>query len=132
MNKSEKVRELMRYVLFKPDEIVDGKPPEDAIIVEGIVNKFAFHKDRVAEKKGNIKFLLNEMQIPFHKNSGGGWSFLNLCEDKHGEHWAEHKTMGELVCLGLATGMVTYAASRKNWNMFPGGMPYITIDTEGD
>jgi len=128
-NKSTKVHELVKKCLYKDEEIFGGKPPEGHILVEGIVNKFAFHPGRIATHKEEIRALLNEMPDDFHKHKGGGMSFLNLCMDKHGVHWAEHPTMGSLVCLGIAAGMASYCTPRDMWNMFPGGMPYITFDT---
>ena len=129
MNKAEKTRELMKHCLFKDTELVDGKPPENAVIVEGIVNRFGFHPGRIAEKKDEIKELLDEMPASFHIGGGGGMSFLNLCMDKHDNHWAEHQTMGDLVCLGIAAGMAKYCLPRDMWNMFPGGMPYVQFNT---
>lgn len=54
-----------------------------------------------------------------------GWAFQNLCYDKHGNQWGEHKNMEELMCLGLATGLVQFCLPREEWAVFPGGLPYI-------
>jgi len=128
-NKSTKVHELVKKCLYKDEEIFGGKPPEGHILVEGIVNKFAFHPGRIATHKEEIRALLNEMPDDFHKHKGGGMSFLNLCMDKHGAHWAEHPTMGSLVCLGIAAGMASYCFPRDMWSIFPGSMPYVVFDT---
>lgn len=130
MNKAEKVRELMMRVLFKKEELVDGGPPADAIVVEGLMGKYGFHAGRVAEISEEVRYLLNEMPDSFHKEKGGGMSFLQLCMDKHDEHWAEHPTMNDLICLGLATKMASYCMPRDYWHVLPGGMPYVTFDTK--
>lgn len=127
MNKADKVHEIVKNCLFKEEEII-----EDPILVEGILNKFIFHPERVKSHKEEIRALLNEMPDDFHRHTGGGMSFLNLCMDKHGAHWAEHPTMGELVCLGIAAGMASYCVSRDMWHIFPGGMPYVVFDTIED
>lgn len=36
-----------------------------------------------------------------------------------------------LFCLGFALGLCRYTVSRKFWEAFPGGMPYITINLKG-
>lgn len=128
-NKSQMVRDLMLKVLYKPEEVPDGKPPEDSVIVDGIMGKYAFHPDRIAAAKEKIRWLLDEMPDEFHKGKGGGWSFLNLCMDKHGTHWAEHPTMNDLICLGIGAGMAKWATGREFWNAMPGGMPYVIFDT---
>jgi len=127
--KDEKVRKIVSRCLFSEAEVPNNIPPAGAIIVDGIVNKFVFHVGRIEESKEEIRWLLNEMPESFHAQSGGGMSFLNLCLDKHGEHWAEHSTMCDLICLGIAAKMASYCLPRDKWHIFPGGMPYVTIDT---
>ena len=126
---SERVHEVMKHALFKRIEAPDGVPPPEALMVEGIRRKFGFHRERLAEKKDEVKAILNEMPAKFHKNSGGGWSFLNLCFDKHDNHWAEHPIMEELVVLAIALGMGKYCLPRDMWNFMPGGVPYVMFDT---
>jgi len=126
-----KIHELLKKCLYKDEELTAGVPPAGHIRVEGIVRVFAFHPERILAHREEIKALLNEMPDDFHKHKGGGMSFLNLCMDKHGNHWAEHPTMEGLVCLGIAAGMASYCLHRDGWRMFPGGMPYIMFDTVG-
>lgn len=129
INKADKVRATLLKMLFEPEEIVDGKPPENAIVVDGIMTKYAFHPGRTEACKEDIRWLLNEMPDAFQLKKGGGWSFLNLCMDKHDVHWAEHPTMESLVCLGIAAGMASFPMPREYWKMLPGGMPYVVFDT---
>lgn len=44
---AEAVQKILRDCLFKKEEIVDGKPPADVVIVDGIVRKFGLHKQRL-------------------------------------------------------------------------------------
>ena len=58
---------------------------------------------------------------------GGGWSFLQACVDKNGNHWGEHSNMEELFCLGIAIGKVESLLPRDMWKVLPGGVPYYVI-----
>lgn len=131
-NLSQQVHSLMMDCLFKPQEIVDGKPPENHILVDGILGQFALHPERTKNNKDKIKDILNQMPEAFHVGKGGGMSFLNLCETKDGEHWAEHSTMNSLVVLGIATEQAAYCIPREMWSALPGGMPYVMFLTEDD
>lgn len=120
--KAEKVRELVEACL-------NGKE-EGAVVVLGIVRKFGFDPAKIAAHKEEIRALLDDMPETFHMGGGGGWSFLNLCNDRHGEQWTGlHQTMEELVALGEAAGMAKYLMPREMWSAFPGGMPYVGFDT---
>lgn len=131
MNIAHEVNSIMRFCLFKEEEIIDGKAPVDAIFVDGITTKLGFHSGRVAEKREEIRTLLNEMSPSFHKKGGGGMTFLNLCDDKNGNQWTDfHKTMECLVVLGMAVGMASYCLPRELWGAMPGGLPYVMFDTE--
>lgn len=128
-----KVEEIFKDCLFKKDEIGDdGKPKGEMIEIEGITNRFGFHPDRVKTHESEIIEFLRELPEQFHQNSGGGWSFLNLCNTKNGEQWTGfHLRMEQLVCLGMAIGKVEYCLPRKAWPALPGGMPYVVIDLGG-
>jgi hypothetical protein len=122
------VNETITYCLFAADELENGIPA-DAIIVEGITMKLGFHAGRVEEKKPIIKELLNEMPSQFHES---GWTFLNLCQDKNGNQWADlHRTMEALVVLGIAVGMASFCFQRDLWKSLPGGVPYVRFNTNG-
>jgi len=71
-------------------------------------------------KEVNVKF------FPENEGGGGGWSFLQLCEDDHGEQWTGlHKVMDELLMLAIATKHARILLPRELWSALPGGMPYI-------
>jgi hypothetical protein len=134
-NIAEKVHEMFLYCLFKDEEVrtldvAAGTPPANAVLVEGITNKFGLHSGRVAEKREEVRAMLDEMPAQFHRDSGGGWSFLNLCDDKHGVQWADNQaTMQELVVLAIASGFGKMLMPREMWPIMPGGMPYIEFNT---
>jgi hypothetical protein len=124
LNRAEKVHELMM-------DCLNGKE-EGAVMVEGIVRTFGLNPEKLTFHHNRIKEILDDMQPPFHVSSGGGWTFLNLCEDRDGVHWAEHPTMESMVALGIGAGMVKYCMPKEMWSAFPGGMPYLMIDTSGN
>lgn len=126
MNIAEKLDVIFKDSLFRDDEInADNSPPEDAILVEGIVSNFGFHPKRVAAHKDEISDVIKLMPEEFTK--GGGWSFLNLCMDKDGNQWGEHRNMEQLVTLSIATDQGKYLMPREMWSAFPGGMPYVSF-----
>lgn len=129
--KAEQVRHLVQTCLFKDEEIVDGKPPKGAVLVDGITRKFGFHPERLDLHKDAIREVLADMPDEFHHKNGGGQTFLNMCCDRHGVHWGEHPIMDDLVALGLATNMVKFPLPREMWGVLPGGVPYISINLEG-
>lgn len=121
---AKKVHETFMNCLFN-----DGEPTEGYKIGEGVMVRIGFHPERLKEAEPIITELLDELPDAFKKSGGGGWSFLNLCQDKHGNQWADlHKTMDELVALGNAIGKLSYQMPREMWSALPGGMPYLVIN----
>lgn len=128
---SEQVSEILIDSLYNNDEVVDDKIPKGAVIVRGLIYTFGFYPERLDSHKEQIRQILDQMPRDFHyTGGGGGWSFLNLCLDKDGNQWADHPTMEKLVVLGIGVGMVSYCLPRDMWNVLPGGVPYIVIDTK--
>jgi hypothetical protein len=118
------VIELMTACLFK-----GGESTDNAVIVEGIVSTYGFHPGRIAENTEAIRLLLAELPDEFHEGKGGGWTFLNACNDRHGNQWTGfHKVMEALFALGIAAGKAKWLlSSRSVWSELPGGMPYVTV-----
>jgi hypothetical protein len=123
---SEAVGEILKTVLFKDDEMEDDNPPAGAVIVDGLVNKYAFHPERVVAAKPQIDALLSELPDNFHKSKGGGWTFLNACQDRHGELWGQHQDMERLICLGIAAESAAWVI-KDMANILPGGVPYFEV-----
>ena len=117
--------------LFKDEEIIGGKPVVDPIAVEGISMNLGFHPDRVKSHEDEIDDMLDQLPASFHEQTGGGMSFLSMCDTKEGVQWTGmHRTMEELMLLGMGTGRVEYCLkcrSKAWWGMMPGNMPYIVI-----
>lgn len=103
----------------------------DAITVQGIQITPAFNPERIAARRDDIISMLDELPDPFHVGSGDGWTFLNMCIGRNGEQWTDlHRTCDYLLCLGIGIGAIEYTIKQRDlWRMFPGEMPYITINT---
>ena len=100
----------------------------DGVVVDGVIIKAKFNTDAISEHTKDIQDMLAQLPNEFQYDGGGGWSFLNMCADRHGNQWTGfHRTMDMLVCLGIAAGFVRFLLPREMWNIMPGGMPYIAI-----
>lgn len=120
---AKNVQSIFQDCLFKENEDVTT-----AIIAEGIVSSFGFHPDRLKSHKEDIYSMLKELPKEFQKDDGGGWSFLNACNDKDGNQWTGlHQIMEHLFALGIACGKVKSCMPREAWQAFPGGMPYYVV-----
>ena len=124
---SDNVSKVFDKCMFKK-----GEPTEGFIQAEGIVNKFGFNPERLEESRNEIESMLYELPDEFKSSSGGGWSFLNACNDKRGNQWTGlHQTMEKLFVLGIAIGKVKSLMPRELWTVMPGGMPYyVVLDKE--
>ena len=77
--------------------------------------------------------MLSHLPTGFHKSGGGGWSFLQACQDDNDVQWTgEHRTMDMLFALGQALGYVALALPREMWAALPGGMPYFVVDVDAE
>jgi len=121
---AEKVNNTFLACLFKENE--DTK---NHTIGEGVMMKVGFNPERLKENESLIIEMLNDLPDSFKKGSGGGMSFLNMCQDKEDNQWADlHRTMDELVCLGNAIGKLSFPMPKEMWSILPGGIPYILVD----
>lgn len=131
MISAEKVDTIFRECLLKDEEMGDDGNPQGIkpLKVQGIAHDVGFHPDRIQKHRSEIVSFLEDLPHQFREDSGGGWSFLNLCQTEDGELWTGmHMIMEQLVCLGIAIGKVSYCLPQKKmWSMLPGGVPYIVI-----
>ena len=128
---ADEVEKITIDCFLKEAELVNGEPPEDTIIVEGIVRKYGFSPKKIKKYEARIIEMLKELPLNFRKNVGGGWSFLNSCNTKDDEQWTGlHLRMEQLMMLGMAIGKVKFTLPREMWQILPGGMPYFVIDVE--
>lgn len=127
------VSELFMKCLFTDEEIAElnGDVPVGAVIVEGITIDTGFHPKRLEEAREAVKEMLDELPLEFQpatKGGGGGWSFLNMCNDKNGVLWTGmHSVMQELILLAIGLDLMAFLMPRDMWAIFPGGMPYVGI-----
>jgi len=107
----------------------DGEDTSKYVKAEGITSNVGFHPGRLEGHKAEIEAMLDELPDEFKKSGGGGWSFLNACNDKHGNQWTDlHLRMEQLFQLGIGIGKVQCQMSREMWSILPGGMPYYVVD----
>lgn len=126
---ADEVITIFTDCLFSNEELIDRKPPEGAVLVDGIMNRFAFHPARLATHAARIAEFLHALPSSFQRNGGGGMSFLNACCDADGVQWTGlHQTVGNLLDLGIATGLCKLVMPREMWAALPGGMPYYVVD----
>ena len=106
----------------------DGEDTSQHVKAEGIVRNVGFHPARLESHKAEIVAMLDELPEQFQEKSGGGWSFLNACNDKHGNQWTGlHQTMEQLFQLGIGISKVKSLMPREMWGALHGGMPYYVI-----
>jgi hypothetical protein len=126
------IDDTFRECLYDESEVSDkDKAPDDAIIVEGIVMTVGFHPGRVAKNRDQIREWVKQLPDEFHADKGGGMSFLNMCNDRNGHQWGEHRVMEQLTCLAIAADLGKYCLPREAWSALPGSVPYVVFDTAG-
>ena len=109
----------------------DGGLGDDCLSVQGIVHTAVFNRRQLAKHAVEIGAMLAQLPNEFmghDAGGGGGWSFLNACQDRDGNQWTGlHLTMEQLVLLGIGTGQVAWCLPREMWKMLPGEMPYFVV-----
>lgn len=97
-------------------------------IGHGVKYISVFNSERLKESESSISEMLDCLPDDFKKSGGGGWSFLNMCNDKNGIQWSDsHREMDMLVMIGNAAGKLSFLLPKEMWPAFPGKMPYILI-----
>jgi len=120
---SQNVEEIFFGCLFQ-----EGENTDYPVLAEGIMSNVGFHKERLNKNSDNIVSMLDKLPKEFQRDSGGGMSFLNACNDCNGNQWTGlHKIMEQLFMLGLAIGKVKCLMPRSMWKVLPGGMPYYVV-----
>jgi hypothetical protein len=128
---AKRVNDIFMDCLFTDEELKRCPTgiPENYLMVQGIVNDFGLHPERTESHREEIIELLKELPDEFHKDGGGGWSFMNACDDRHGNQWAdEHREMEQLFALGIAIKKAKFQLPKPMWSALPGGMPYVVVD----
>lgn len=130
---ADRVEEILRDCLYRPDEMAEGdEVPEGTVIVEGIINTFGFHPQRLESHRGEVRDMLMNLPTQFRQSEDGGWSFLNACQDRNDVQWTGlHRTMDHLVVLGIGLSLADWSLPRDIWSALPGGMPYFVVKDGG-
>lgn len=129
MINSGRVRNIFGLCLYMEDELEHDENneliiPEDSIKVEGITGTVYFNPIRINYYKDEIKSIVKQLHHSFEE----GWSFLNMCLDINNEQWTGvHRTMEELLDLGLAAKCLEYCTPREIWDLLPNKMPYVKL-----
>lgn len=119
-----RVHQLFMECLYNE---ADG--PDESTTVEGVLTTYRLHTRRTKAAAADIVEMLTELPDAFHKDRGGGMSFLNACLDRNGDLWTgDHATMDKLFILGTAVDKVACPMTRDMWPNLPGGMPYYIVD----
>lgn len=109
------------------ERLRNGEEVPGYTLTRGVMGGFCFLTSKLNENLADIESMLKDLPPEFMKSSGGGMSFLNACMTKDGEHWAEHPTIEELICLGMGVKLVEFVMPREMWSILPGGMPYFVV-----
>ena len=118
-NMSELVRNAFAKCIFNEDE-----DKTDYVTVEGIVNNFGLHPQRLEEQRELVTALLAELPAEFKE----GNTFLNLFTTKNGELWTgEHTVCEQLTVMAVGLDLMTYCFQREMWAVLPGGVPYVIV-----
>lgn len=123
-DRAKKVFQISERLLHDDAENVD-----DGLYVTGILHRYGYHRGRLEEAKPEIEELLKGLPTQFYEKGGGGWTFLNLCNDADGNQWGEHIEMEALCCLAIAAGLGKWMFMEER-DVMPGGMPYFLIHGE--
>jgi len=118
------IEEMLMDSLYTSAEVKDGDPP-DAILVEGITSRFGLHPGRLESHRAEVREFVLQLDKRFFPAAGGGYTFLHLPFDKHGNQWGEQKDAERLMVLAMGLGMSKYLLPRDLWPSLPGGAPYI-------
>ena len=111
--------------------LAEGSASHPTVTVQGIMATAHFAIAELELCKADIAGMLAQLPPPFQpvkSGGGGGWSFLNACNDKDNNLWTgDHRTMDMLFMLGIATGQAAWCMPRDDWLVLPGGMPYVAV-----
>ena len=136
MNVEQKLTPTRVEEVFTACLFADGEDTSNHVKAEGFLTTVGFHPERLEARSNDIVEMLGELPDSFKSSGGEGMSFLEACEDRHGNLWTgNHHSMEQLFQLGLAIGKVSYPFPREVWEALPGGMPYyvvLDVTSEGD
>jgi len=124
------IDEVMRNVLADDDDEIiwrDGvaqglKKPEEFHIVQGMMTRFALHKQRLELHRPIVTYWLSLLHQTFKDN---GWTFLQVPFLANGTQWGEQPDADILMVLGMGLDLVTPLLPRALDSSLVGGVPYF-------
>lgn len=130
---AENVQAVTADCLYRDDEIdANGDFKVAPVYVEGIVNKYGFHPERLHSHARDVRTMLTDLPSEFYASIGGGWSFLNLCMRTNHSMWTGlHRDQEFLACLAIGLGLASWFPNeREHWAKLPGSIPYFIVNLE--
>lgn len=120
----QRVEEIYVDSLYRDSSEVDDR----MVLVHGITHDTGFDPDRLEPHREEVRQMLLQLHDTFKQSKGGGWSFLNACEDREGNQWTGfHQRVGQLFDLGVGLGLARSVTPRHMWSALPGGVPYYVV-----
>lgn len=111
------------------DDCIDNEDGDVEVSADVSIMRLAFRAEKIALHKQEIAAMLMDLPLEYRQSAGGGWSFLNACNDRYGTQWTGMQSqMACLFALGLAAGLVTCLIPRDMWGALPGSMPYYMVN----
>lgn len=121
---TNRVPDIFEACLWRDSD--DGEP----VAAEGI-GRAEFASARLAEHRKEVFGYLAGLPSEFKRSGGGGYSFLNGCQDANDVQWTGfQRTVEQLFLLGMAMGAVALVVPREMWAVLPGGMPYYVVNDD--
>lgn len=123
---AKRVEEILIDCLIKDSDHINCKklPKNKVVVVEGIANKYAFHRERLESYRGEVQGLINNLSPDIKE----GISFLNICIDKENNQWGEQRDCENLICLAIGLEIIRYMLPKEAWFLLPGNVPIIIIN----
>lgn len=116
---ADNVRRIFMSCLFQ-----EGEDTTDHVVGSGVMTKVGFNPQRIEAARNDVIEMVKCLPEVFINN---GMSFLQMHETAAGDHWGEHRSIDELLCLADALGVLEYPFPREMWGILPGGVPYVNF-----
>jgi len=136
MISSQRVTEIFMDALFQENELNASRTgPKDGLEVAfapGVITNIGFNKERLETHREEVKGFLADLSLKFRSDegldgAGGGFTFLNVCEQADGEQWTgSHQICEQLMQLGTGLGYVTKLPMPAQF--LPGHVPYFAVN----
>lgn len=119
---AENVESVFKDCLLDEGYTLDTK----VIPVLTVVGKFGFNPDKIDKHSEDICSMISELNSNFDE-SNQGCTFMQLpFKGQDNQQWAEQRTAGLLLALGIASGWMAYTIEDPYmWQALPGGVPYV-------